>query len=546
MTYSFNLVDQPWIPCLALDAGTPRDVSLRDALVNAHELREIAGASPLVTLSLHRLLLAVLHRVFGPADAVAWNALWAAGHFDPIRIDAYLDRWRDRFDLFDTSHPFYQAASIVPVTWHSAAKLAHELSSGNNAVLFDHHVDSKRTVLSPAEAARCLVAYQTVSFGGTISLQSTEASSFKHAKDAPIARSIVFLVHGDSLEQTLLLNLHQYHEPSEAPFKGQGADAPAWERESETSADSRYPSGYLDILTWQSRRIRLLPAQDEVGPVTVSEVSVMKGESFPEGYDLHGKDPMLAFRKHEKTNATWPWSPLTFRADRLLWRDSAVFLQVSGSLHARPRMLTWLAEVDRRSSSPLNLHALALVAKSGHNKPEFWRHERLPLPQAYLHDDKALFDELRAAVDVAEDAGRLLGAGGPFARCAEDLGIIKPKPNGALNSQDRDRLKDFVCGRGAGRHYWAAIDLPFRSLMEQLPGDATTDAYGDPTYGATQRPVWAGAVRQAAWTAFHTGVDGLYASPRGIKAVAIAESDFTWRLSKIIGAYTAQEKEVTA
>lgn len=65
MTISFNLIDEPWIPCIRLD-GKPDELSLRAVFAQAHQLREIRGDSPLETASLHRLLLAVLHRVFGP------------------------------------------------------------------------------------------------------------------------------------------------------------------------------------------------------------------------------------------------------------------------------------------------------------------------------------------------------------------------------------------------------------------------------------------------------------------------------------------------
>ena len=67
MKYSFNLIDQPWIPCV-LPHGRMEDLSLRDTLLNAHKITAIFDQSPLVTAALHRLLLAILHRNFGPAS----------------------------------------------------------------------------------------------------------------------------------------------------------------------------------------------------------------------------------------------------------------------------------------------------------------------------------------------------------------------------------------------------------------------------------------------------------------------------------------------
>ena len=62
MTVSFNLTMQPWIPCLA-DNGMQVELSLSQCFAQAHELRELGGESPLVTVALYRLLLAILHRV---------------------------------------------------------------------------------------------------------------------------------------------------------------------------------------------------------------------------------------------------------------------------------------------------------------------------------------------------------------------------------------------------------------------------------------------------------------------------------------------------
>ena len=107
---SFNLVDEPWLPVVPL-GGAAAEWSLRETLARAHEVREMVDPSPLATVALHRLLLAVVHRGFGPASRTAWHALWSAGRLDPARLDATLDAARPRFDLFDPVHPFYQSTS---------------------------------------------------------------------------------------------------------------------------------------------------------------------------------------------------------------------------------------------------------------------------------------------------------------------------------------------------------------------------------------------------------------------------------------------------
>ena len=108
----FNLVDDGWIPCAGLRTDRWEELGLRDALVKAHLVREVVSPSPLASVAIHRLMLAVLHRVFGPSSASRWAELWAAGAWDSAALDAYFDRWRGRFDLFDPVHPFYQTAGL--------------------------------------------------------------------------------------------------------------------------------------------------------------------------------------------------------------------------------------------------------------------------------------------------------------------------------------------------------------------------------------------------------------------------------------------------
>lgn len=111
MSYSFNLLERPWIPCLTRQ-GAAVPLSLRETLARAHELLNITHESPLVGVSVMRLVLAVLHRVYGPRDAAAWATLWRSPSFDMVALDGYFDQWRGRFDLFDAERPFYQDASI--------------------------------------------------------------------------------------------------------------------------------------------------------------------------------------------------------------------------------------------------------------------------------------------------------------------------------------------------------------------------------------------------------------------------------------------------
>ena len=120
---TFNLVDQAWIPCDLLSDGRRRELGLRDVLAGARDIREISVPSPLVVVALHRLLLAILHRNFGPENLELWRDIWERGTFEVDRVDAYLERWRRRFELFDSERPFYQVPRMDGAREHPVASL---------------------------------------------------------------------------------------------------------------------------------------------------------------------------------------------------------------------------------------------------------------------------------------------------------------------------------------------------------------------------------------------------------------------------------------
>ena len=69
--FSFNLVDKPWIPCIKND-GTQVTLNLQQVMSQAHKIRALTGDTPLITAALHRFLLTILHRVFGPDSEDEW------------------------------------------------------------------------------------------------------------------------------------------------------------------------------------------------------------------------------------------------------------------------------------------------------------------------------------------------------------------------------------------------------------------------------------------------------------------------------------------
>jgi len=524
---TFNLVDEPWIPCLLRDDHTVHLFGIRETLNRAPEIVEIVDPSPLVTVALHRLLLAILHRCYGPATIDDWQALWEAGRWDDC-INNYLDKWRQRFDLFDPAHPFYQVAGLASASAPSpVAKLAFDLSVGNNQTLFDHTIERDPLSMSPDQVARYLVAYQAFAISGTVSQQPGE-QLFTHrtASAAPLTNAAVALVRGVSLFQTLMLNLHRYDPSEEAPFPVDPNDAPAWERPAPTRDEERPLLGYLDLLTWQSRRILVFP---ESTTARVKHVLVMKGFRIASNSLQKPKDTMLAFKRSTKKEGPG-WFSLGFQEDRVIWRDSTVLFQSADDAQQRPMITNWLAELvdegtlERHQVVPLDLVGLRTSPDGG--KVLFWRYERLPLPLDYLNS-LALLERVSTALEWAEQGKNTLNRG--LQLLAERSLVLYPAAEG-ISKDDRDRAKAIVKGWDAERRFWARLDLAFRRLIEALPDDY--DSASD-EYGTRRMPAWLETVRKATQDSFNEVERSLDGSGPWLRAAAIARRTFSGELKKL-------------
>jgi len=517
-SFSFDLIKQPWIPCLTA-SGQAEELSLRETLARAPEIREVVDPSPLVTAALHRLLIAIVHRCLGPNTDEEWQHLWERGSFDLDVVGTYLAKWRHRLNLFDSERPFYQTPELDRSKAAPVSKLAHELSSGNNALLFDHSVDAEPQPIAPARAARYLVALHAFAVGGLVSFQKGE-EKHRSAAAAPLTKGAVVFVAGANLFETITLNMVNVDGTSSAPFEFDPVgDAPAWEQAERIRPADRSPSGYIDLLTWQSRRVLLLP-EVRNNALVVPKVVLMKGYQLPDSMDQHSKETMLAFQKREKTpSGQDPWPPMGFRPERVLWRDSLVLLQKSDDRHQRPRTVEELANRDLGTGHPASLVAFGM--SSDRAKVMLWRHDRLPLPTEYLRDTD-LMSQLASAIKLAEDAAARLGSA---------VRLLAQKTLFPAGNPERKRVSSLVNSLAAERPYWAALNGPFRRLMVEL-ADAWALDEQDAPIGA-----WAAAVRDAATDAFEAAARSLETSARGLRAAAEARGGLRATLHVIIAPF---------
>jgi CRISPR system Cascade subunit CasA len=472
---SYDLLTEPWIPATRAD-GSRVDLSLIGTLGRAHELAELVDQSPLVTVALHRMLLAVLHRAYGgPRDIRAWRAIWAAGRFDEAVLGRYLTSVADRWDLFHPVYPWYQTGNMPAGYKARPVRALDVLSSAYGAVakLYDGTPDS-RSGATPARAARWLLAQQTFALPGTTGHVAGESPA---ASAAPLTKAAAAIVMGASLFRTLCLNL--------GPYQHREDDRPAWERGGAANGE-RLPDGLVDLLTWQARRLCLLRPED---PGEVRHVQIAAGWGFPK--EGAGKDrvswqpvdlePMVAWRTTVKGGLV----PFSVSGERTLWRDSTALL-VDGEDQMPPASLSWARDlataglVSDADVTGLDVTGLATAPPPEQYKIVACRSERIPV---------SLSGPSRAsdAAALAERAWQALRGAILWAK-ATRLAAVPPDQLATARS---------LAVAPAGAAFWGALEPDFRWWAG----------------GEDDLAEWSRVVTAATWRAFEGVADDNPTSP---------------------------------
>ena len=333
---AFNLLDEPWIRVLQPDY-TVVEVSLKDALLNAHEYLCLAGEMPTQDVAVLRLLEAVLFTVFArvdeegvesPVDATnaweRWGALWELGHFPMAPICTYFDTWHERFWLFHPKNPFYQTTAVEKGYEFNAAKLNGEISeSGNKKKLFSCFAGEKKQRLSYSQAARWLLHLNGYDERG-----GRPPTGCKPRHGVGWLGQLGFIgIQGRTLFETLMFNLvflrdgkKEWEEPK-----------PAWEIDVDENLQSReiaQPMDFAGILTLQSRRISLTREGNYV-----TGYFVLGGDYF-DATDAFSEQ--MTMWKRSDFEGLVKYKPEPHGAEKQLWREFP--LLTCGNL---PGVVSW-------------------------------------------------------------------------------------------------------------------------------------------------------------------------------------------------------------
>ncbi len=439
----FNLIDEKWIP-VRFPNGTLDELGIRDTLLRSKEIAAIEDPSPLVVAALHRFLLAVLYRALeGPTDIDQAKAFFKTGLPDD-KIEAYLEKWRDRFWLFDEQYPFGQIPTFEPKVWRAWTVLAAEHNADNAKVLFDHVDVETPGTISEAAATRWMLATQTFSV-------SCGKSELSHTGTAPSATAAMALLLGHDLQDTLLLSLVPQNREIAAN------DHPLWERSPESLASlkeglERTVSGLADRYTWRIRSIRLnaddtcrigkLAFASGVGNASVDQI-----------------DPMHGYRIDEKRGKL----PIQFR-DRGFWRDFDSLLPDES--HLAPQVIEHATALTRLTRERFPRSVIVLGQANNKAKIEYWRMERFALPES-LAGDHFIRTEIRQFLADAEDAQKSLWlACRSFARDLLSRGEREPF------GKDVSR---FVEQMPLNAWYWSTLESRFHEILQAYKLDCDPD-----------------------------------------------------------------------
>ncbi|WP_030826196.1 type I-E CRISPR-associated protein Cse1/CasA [Streptomyces hygroscopicus] len=478
----FNLFTEPWLPLMRTD-GTIHNVSLRQALVHARHYRRLVGISPTMTVALHRVLLAVVHRAYRPIDVDQWTQLWESEEGLPEEpLQVYLEKFGHRFDLFHPHLPFLQCPALdnPPGT---TAKLVPYRATGNNRTLFDHTTADQRPLLEPAEAARWMITTQMYDTSGTKQPYRKERSS-----EAGLGnRFACVLVEGNTFHETLLLNLLRYDPEAELPPLTRPDDHPAWEEPHppDPEPDTRAPRGWTDLLTWPARRIRLSATQQD-GHVLVDGVVLTPGTRFKG--DLADLEAMTASRRPWlKGGKQGPLEPVKLDQLRGVWQHSQELLLATDPQRwwntwkarqrantpfpaqeperRRPAALEHIAELVDVGVIPENtIYTLRVFGQQLGNRggdTYAWAEEAVPAPVALLRAENARVGiVIGYAVSLANDLGEALRA---MERAYQtDFGFQLAKDQEPLPTELEIR-------------YWPCLAAPFAQFLRDL-GEAVQGA----------------------------------------------------------------------
>lgn len=479
-----NLLVDRWLPARSRDAT--ESIGLHELFLCAHELTDIDSPITPAASGLWRILTVIAARVTGLDDmtlgADAWHdrradILTAEGRFDPQRVSAYFDRYRERFDLFHPEQPFLQDPRLAEQCGKNSGinKLVLTRPSGQNQIWFDHHHDLDTRSLSANEAVWYLLAQLYYGPSGRCTSRTVSGVTEANSTAGPLRSAISFHPLGRTLFESLVTGIPYLEK---VPH---GDDLAPWERDTphDPLGAPPFPAGVGGVLAGSFRHSVLLR---HVGKrVEDAWITWAWRKPTPEV-----KDPYLVYQL-SKTGNIYARGASTSRA---IWRDvDALLLHDVGDRHShRPAVL------DSAISLPMDvLDALRVRAfgfdQDGQTRDRQWFTATTPRILSMLQDDDVANGVSRTRA-TAERAERHLRT------ALRNVWVAINDPSNGIGLPSR---KDVPAGpwpeRGSVRYWPHAERVFWRRVNERDFADSgsefvrlAVDAYDEVTGSAGSAP----------------------------------------------------------
>lgn len=478
----YNLLDEPFIQVLKAN-GQPAEVSLIEIFTQASQMTRISGEIPTQSVALLRLCLAVLHRALvkrTPSDDedlldliddihASWDAVVASD------VVPYLQKHRDRFDLFHPITPFYQTAGMRTAKGEISelAKIVADVPNGN-PFLTMRSARNLRSITA-AEAARWVIHAQAFDPAG-IKTGVVDHPRSKGGKVYPegvawTGQLGLTYLRGTTLRDTFLLNLWA----SRPQMQHLANDLPVWERpvqNLELSPDLIHrPSGPVDVYTWQPRRLLLHRVGDSTN---VSGVLITYGDRFiiQERQDVLEFEPMSGWRHSKPQTAkykTTTYMPFKREPGVALWRGMENLLasrQRRGeNVPLQPGVLQHASYLDGCAALPNGLvHVASLDVTYGSNDSvvDEINEDTIDLPASVLSAD---------ALELRQTAVNAIEATRAGITALRNFAANLAEASGASRN-DIDGPRERVTERA-----YAVLDPLYRNWLR----DALTSSQDDPS-----------------------------------------------------------------
>ncbi|WP_169721483.1 type I-E CRISPR-associated protein Cse1/CasA [Brevibacterium album] len=499
----FNLVDEPWIPVLRTD-GSAGEASLLEVFEQAESIRQLHGELPTMRPAVLRILVVILARAVGlPRNPEDWEEKYDRGWAPVVEaVREYLSRHRDRFWLRHPHEPFFQVADLGPENGATKGLGAIVADFPTNVAAFTQRGPASLERMSPAEAARWLVHTQAYDTSG---IKTPDRRDPRQQKGKVYPQGTAWLGKGEvlvvgykTLMDALRLNCvaPDYAEVITGP-----ADLPPWERthpgpcaEFETPAQ---PEGFLQVYSWQARRVRLVFEDEDV-----TQVVLCYGDPLAE-QSRQKFDPMMTWRYSKPQSAKFKadvFMPGIVDPSKDVWRSFAAWLPTRAQKAAsdgpppflEPGVLRWVGALAAADKLPLEfMPDIGLYGvQYGPQSATFADlvDESLEVPP-FLLDPEAR-DSARTVLDAIKDADTVAWYLGTFAvNLARSRGVdeaVTPRTEarerayqefGAAFSSWLKKLKANTEWTRARRAWQQKLRSETRALAQELADESGEEAY---------------------------------------------------------------------